>query len=329
MVVMVHTSRLYKILLREREEEEKRSYTKSVFKIVKEILHRRPCVDKSEIKSKLSKTEQIIQKVRKRVNPTKPGAYQQKHHRKKLAPDQDSAYFSVSQSSFNSSNVNEISIESDDSSASFDQINPPSTHPSITPSYNPILVRSTNVHKPPKKNVTILLPFTKRWEKPFGIRLQLERTGISHSGLTPRNVHVGNVSSQVIQIYSNTKSEMMDKFPSLSTTINLLFSFQTRPLLLSLSSSMMGDLLFQLWSVLISPLLLRMQTFDVVLFIFIKLLQNVFLPLQSGEKCSYFHSRLADLYEKCEKYVCQHQVECLAEVRLLYVDIWCCLVGEL
>ena len=316
MVVVVHTSRLYKILLREKEQVEKTSYTKSVFKTVKEILHRRPCVDKSEIKSKLSKTEQIIQKVRKRVNPTKPGAYQQKHQRKKLAPDQDSAYFSFSQSSFNSSNVNEISIESEYSSPS-----------SITPSYKPILVRSTNVHKPqvPKKNVTILLPLTRTCEKPFGRHLQLERTGISHSDVTPRNLHVGNVLSQVNQIYSNTKSEMMEKFPSLSTTINLLFSFQTRPLLLSLSSSMMGDLLFQLWSVLISPLLLRMQTLDVVLFILIKFLQTVFPPLQ----CSYFHSRLADLYEKCEKYVYQHQVECLAEVRLLYVDIWCSLVCEL
>ena len=119
---------------------------------------------------------------------------------------------------------------------------------------------------------------------------------------------------------------MEDTFPSLSSTISILFSDNTRHLLLSLSCSMIGDLVFQLRTVLFSPLLLMVQSWDVVLCVCIRFLHQVSLILQSVENCQHFHQRWVELQDKCKKYFYQHQVECLTQVREVYIDMWCKMV---
>ena len=108
----------------------------------------------------------------------------------------------------------------------------------------------------------------------------------------------------------------------MSNTINHLFLESPR----SLSSTMIGDLMFQLRILLFSPLLPLVHLLDVVLFVIIRFLHKVSLIVQSVENCEYLRQRVVELGEKCEKCFYGQQVECLADIRAVNVDMWCSLI---
>ena len=112
----------------------------------------------------------------------------------------------------------------------------------------------------------------------------------------------------------------------MSSTINHPFSDTPRSLLLIISSTMIGDLMFQLRILLFSPLLPLVHLLDVVLFVIIRFLHQVSLIVQSVENCEYLHQRMVELGEKCKKCFYGQQVEYLADIRAAYVEMWCSLI---
>ena len=253
------------------------------------------------------------------------------HNQEELLSARDSAYFPLSQSCAceSESDLCDISSETEDAKNSFYNSNTLSNNPSKTTSSFPSIIKSNRFQKTqnpnkPKKNVTILLPTKRTKKKPFGIHLQLESTSIFQPNLLKVNLEHGDVSRQVTQIHSNAKYEMMSYFPSLSTVVDLLFTSNTSHILLSISSTMIGDLMIQLRMVLFSPLLIIMKSLDVVLHVIIKFLHQVSLFLKSVQNCQYFPRYWEELYNKCKKYFYNQQVEyIITEVRELYIDMWC------
>ena len=218
-----------------------------------------------------------------------------------LKSKKDSAYFSYSQSCFNDSESSALDDRLDDNISS-ENIASLSRN---APSSIPILQTSSLSRKPrgphePKKNVTLLLPNTK--EKPFGIHLQTD--------YKDSNSPHGNISGQVRHLNHLAKCEMMEKFPSLSSTLSALISDDPRPLLLSLSSSMIGDLMFQLRTVLFSPLLLMVQSLYVVFCVIIRFLHQVSCLIQQpAENCQLQHQKWLQLLNKWEECLYSHQLK--------------------
>ena len=98
-----------------------------------------------------------------------------------------------------------------------------------------------------------------------------------------------------------------------------MFSENPKQLLMSLSTTMIGDLVLNLITLLFSPLLPLVHSLDVVLLVMIKFLHCLSLILQPVE---YFHPRLVELGEKWEKDFYKHKETCLVAVRDIYIDIW-------
>ena len=67
---------------------------------------------------------------------------------------------------------------------------------------------------------------------------------------------------------------MVEQFPSMTTTINHIFSDSPSSLLLTLRSTMIGDLMFQIRIILFSPMLPLVHLLDVVLFKMIRFLHQ-------------------------------------------------------
>jgi len=249
-----------------------------------------------------------------------------------LQSTKDSAYFSFSRSCFNDSESSSLEDHLDENFFS-ENIDPLSKNKSFSVSPIPILTTSSLSRRPrgpnePKKNVTLLLPKTRTREKPFGIHLQIEKVKTFFTtDYRGANFPHGDMSGQVIQLYHLAKGEMMEKFPSLSSTISILFSHNPKPILLSLSSSMIGDLLFHLSTVLFSPLLPILQSLDVVFSVIIRFLHQVScLILQSVENCQVHDQEWLQLQDKWKDCFYSHKLDCLSEVRTLYVKMWCHLI---
>merc|ERR1712129_499364 len=157
--------------------------------------------------------------------------------------------------------------------------------------------------------VTIILPPTQTREKPFGIHLQIQNV----VQVPDRTSCVqGDVSDQVINMKLKAKCNLVEQFPSITTTINHLFSENPRHLLMSLSTTIIGDLLFNLRTLLFSPLLSLVHSLDVVLLVMIKFLHCLSLILQPVE---YFHPRLVQLSGKLKRDFYKHKEKSLVEVR--------------
>ena len=93
----------------------------------------------------------------------------------------------------------------------------------------------------------------------------------------------GNIANQLENIKSKAKYQLIEKFPDLSISINIIFSENIGDILLSLSSTMIGQLMFQLRIVLFSPNLLLINSCDVVLFVIIRFLHQTSLVVESVE----------------------------------------------
>ena len=155
----------------------------------------------------------------------------------------------------------------------------------------------------------------------FGVHLQLETVctwPVPHS-------QMGSIARQLEHLLSKARYQMEETFPSLSTTICMIFSENILHLLVSISSSMIGNLMIQLRIILFSPLLPTMQFLDVILFVILRFLQSMVLIVQWAE---HSHSQqvsqwLLELEDNCEKYSYQHKLKCLHGIRVIFIDIWC------
>jgi len=192
---------------------------------------------------------------------------------------------------------------------------------------NTILTQINAPSKAPKKSVTLLLPKTRTKGKPFGLHLQTEKVTSYTSDYKDNKSPHGDVSGQVRHIHHLANCELMEKFPSFSYTFSILFSDNPMALLLSISSCVIGNLMFQLRTVLFSPLLLMVQSLDVVLCVIIRfLLQVSSLFIQSVENFPLHHQEWLQLQDKWEDCFYSHKLECLAEIRMIFVKMWCDLI---
>ena len=313
---MGHTSRLYKILVRERDREEIEILGRgeNAFKIIKRTLSKKFSFNK--YKTDLEKQAEnnccgiFFQKVTNSFlhtfNPPKVRANSTNsdgdEFEDNLPPTTDSAYFS---DSFNHCESESLEVT--------ETANNPSE-------FSSALSRSSSLTCGAiKKSVRIILPQTATREKPFGVHLQI-KNAVTFQVPETTSCDKGNVSDQVRNIKHRAKCNLVEQFPSITTTINHLFTDNPRHLLMSLNTTMIGDLLFNLRTLLFSPLLPMVHSLDIVIFVMIKFLHCLSVFLQPVE---YFHPRLVELGAKWEMNFYKHKETCLVEVRAIYIDIWC------
>ena len=150
----------------------------------------------------------------------------------------------------------------------------------------------------------------------FGVHLQLETVctwPVPHG-------QMGSIARQQEHLLSPARYQLEETFPSLSTTICMIFSDNILPLLVSISSDMIGDLLIQLRIILFSPLLPTMQLLDVILYVILRFLHNIILIVELVENGEQFSQWLLEL--ESEKYFHQHKLNCVHGIRVLFIDIW-------
>ena len=191
------------------------------------------------------------------------------------------------------------------------------------------LVLSTKIYSSeclsPKKKVSIIMPRRDPQKNLNKCNLKLGNVLII-SPIVQSYSTLQDISSQVNKLKHRAKCQLMGMFPSITITINHFFSDNTRNLLESMNASMICNLIYNIRTLLFSPLLPSIQSLDLILFMVIKFLQTVSLVVG----CDYLHQMWEELYEKCKNYEYQHWVEYLPHIRRRYVDMWCRLItGDL
>merc|ERR1712243_534798 len=83
-----------------------------------------------------------------------------------------------------------------------------------------------------------------------------------------------DIASQQRQILCQARQQMEETFPFLSFTISILFSDNLVILLRSISSSMIGYLIFQIRTILFSPVLITIPFTEIILSVLIKFLHH-------------------------------------------------------
>ena len=174
----------------------------------------------------------------------------------------------------------------------------------------------------PQKTAKLILPNRRNGAKTFGVHLQLETV----STFNIPGIHKGDISGQQRHLHNQARLEMEDVFPSLSYTIYILFSKNMKPLIQTINSTMIGDLIFQLRIILFSPLLFMIPSLNIVLHVIIRFLHQVSLISQTSENYQYFPNWLEELWGKWEDSFYQDSGKCVEEIRRVYVDMWCMLL---
>jgi len=175
-----------------------------------------------------------------------------------------------------------------------------------------------------QKTVSLLIPHKRNANNLFGIHLQLETVQIVQ---VPEG-HLADVSGQQRQVLCKARHQMEETFPSLAYTVHILFSDNMRILLETISSTMIGDLMFKMRTILFSPLLIKIPSIDIILGVLLRFLHQVSVILQSEANCEYFPQWWLHLWDNWRKtcYNEQDREECVAQIRAVYVDMWCVLV---
>ena len=153
----------------------------------------------------------------------------------------------------------------------------------------------------------------------FGVHLQLETVctwPVPHS-------QMGSIARQLEHLLSKARYQMEETYHSLSPTICMIFSDNILPILVSISSNMIGNLMIQLRVILFSPLLPTMQFLDVILFVILRFLHIMVLIVEWAEHSQQVSQWLLELEDKCDKYFHQHKLECVHGIRVIFIDIWC------
>lgn len=332
------TSRLLGLLLREREREEleNKERKESAFTTVKNNFSRKFSFRKVKVETRKQTLKEekpfhkrIFYKLTNTFRKSFPRhltKYSQEYAEEEEVIEEgnppsvrDSAYFSQSHGCCSKS-VSETQKHSEEanntfeSSSSSSSLSTSSRCPSLTTSANRILRNNSQQ----KKSVTILLPHIKTRENPFGPHLTIEDTRIF--SLPQKASHnKGDISNQLNKIRNNAKYELIDQFPSITSTINYLFIGNPRPILMSMSSTKIGDLIFNLRSLLFSPLLPRINYFNIILFEIVKFLHTVVLVLDC-EELEVVKAEIEDSYQNCS------DKECLNIIRRVFINIWCSLL---
>lgn len=236
----------------------------------------------------------------------------------------DSAYFSLTfTSASESENEESHSKICDEHRASFKS--------ALTP---PPIATSTLIKKDkgcqtePKKNVTLLLPDTRSPSKPFGVHLQTQTVKICPPLHDTRYLPDGDSSWQMDTIFQVAKVHLVSNFPKFNLSINIIFT-PSRKQFSSLSSSTIGNLMFDLNRILFSPQLPHIVTWEVSLFTIIKFLCHLvsYLTVSTGlcldldiSCVKYFHNcRIKDFTDyRTEKILTKVQQE--------FIQIWMCLL---
>jgi len=164
----------------------------------------------------------------------------------------------------------------------------------------------------PDKTVMLLLPARLTLgEDLFNLQLETVETVIVPPG------DKGDIASQQKHILYQARHQMEETFPFLSFTISILFSDNLPIILRSISSSMIGDLIFQIRTILFSPLLITMPFMEIILSVIIKFLHHVSSLLRPA--CSsYVWEEVMDRL-RTEK----GKEGCLETIRTGFIDIWC------
>ena len=321
------TSRLFKLLLREQEREELESIERkeSAFTIVKNNLSKKFSFRKGKLNTRETTSKEgkafqkkIFHKLTKtfrrtftkhlskssRESSNEDVEEDEDDEKDYLASGKDSAYYSQSQCCSKSGTHR----QSETANKSFECTSTSfSTCSSvITSAENPYLSNSSQS----KKSVRIQLPKTSDKEKPFGVHLRVKKTEFFQLPLKNSNIQ-GNVSDQVRRIKSQAKHNLVEQFPSITTTINQVFTDNPTSILMSLSSSQIGELLFNLRILLFSPLLPMIPSSDTILFMITKFLDCVVLVLDHPKV--HWSGR-------------GEQGQCLDIIRNNFVMIWCYLI---
>jgi len=316
------TSRLLVLLLREREREELENQERkeSAFTLVRNSLSRKFSFRKVRVETRketLKEEKQFHKKIffkltntfRKSVKKSSPEKKLEEEEEEDNIPSgRDSAYYSQSKSLTETHKHSEAANNTTDCSSSSSITS--SRCSSLTTSANPILLNTSEK----KKCVTILLPNAHTRGRPFGFHLRIQNTKLVN--LPQENSHNrGNVSYQVRKIKDDAKQDLLEQFPSITTTINHLFMDNLKPLLMSLSSSKIGDLIFNLRTLLFSPMLPMIKSLNIILFQIIKFLHAVILNMHCAEQ-KWLETELEEIYQNYSN------IDCLHHIKRVFIIFW-------
>jgi len=323
------TSRLLVLLLREREREEleKEEKKESAFTTVRNSLSRKFSFRKVKVETKeqtLNEEKQFYKRIFFKLTNTFRKSVRKSSPEKKLEEEEekeednqpsgrDSAYFSQSNCCCSKS-LSETHKHSEAANNTIER----SSALSITSSRCSSVTTSANLILPntseKKKSVTILLPNKHTTGRPFGPHLRIQNTKLFK--LPPGNSNnKGNVSNQLKKIRDEAKQDLLEQFPSITTTIHHLFTDNLKPLLMSLSSSKIGDLIVNLRTLLFSPLLPMITSLDIILFQIIKFLHAVTLVLDCAEH-KWADNELKKVYQNISS------IDCLDNIKKVFIIIW-------
>jgi len=245
-------------------------------------------------------------------------------HQEEITSGRDSAYFSLNQTSSESEAGDSSKVGGDDTLDSIQL----SLAPSIITSS---LLRTKQERTPaePKKNVTLLLPKNKTKQKPFGLHLQTEVVSIHPTKHQFRLSPDGDVFWQLDSILQVSKVHLVSNFPRFDVSIEIIFAQPPQAVLMSLSSDVIGDLMFHLNRILFSPHLKTIVTWEVTLFLIIKFLYKLVAMINSNRLCTITLS-LSSVknYHKCflKDFCTFETAEILTQIQREFIQIWMCLL---
>ena len=121
-------------------------------------------------------------------------------------------------------------------------------------------------------------------------------------------------------LYYQAQLHMQETFPLHSYTIFILFTDKPMPLLLSISSSMISDLMLQLKRIIFCPSFLSIQYTDIILYVILRFLHYMSVIIQSLQNCEQFQALCLELLDK---YLDIEKLECVGQIRALFIAMWC------
>jgi len=170
----------------------------------------------------------------------------------------------------------------------------------------------SDISHTPIRTASLLLPSKIPEEDLFGPHLQLETV---QTVVVPP-VEKEDISSQQRNILSMARLQMEEIFPYMSCTINILFSGNLDIIIRTISSSTIGDLIFQIKTILFSPLFITMQFIDITLSVIIRFLNRVSFLLFPSFSSPMVEKMARVMNEECREV-------CVEVIRSGFVDIWC------
>jgi len=185
---------------------------------------------------------------------------------------------------------------------------------------NPLIVSTTASSKYSSLNTSKIpsISFSIKSRIHATVHLQDKKAKSQSSKISNKSCNdvQGDLTEQVMKMKDQAKQNLVEQFPSITNTIYFLFSDNPIPKLMSLSSSKISELLFNTRTLLFSPLLPMIHSFDIILFVIIKFLQSVILVLDYAELSSFLELQ------------CTVSDQCLVNIRSIFIQIWCNLISE-